>query len=128
MNAGNSTEQRILVVEDSPMIQRVIEICLRQPARQFDQRRDGASALAAARDLHPDLMILDIRLPGIDGWEVLRQLRSTEDGRELAVLVVTGHGDAATRRRAQTEGADGFLAKPFRPDELRRAVDLLVAG
>ena len=126
MITGKDTDQHILVVEDSPMIQRVIEICLRQPARHFDQRRDGASGLAAARDLHPDLVILDIRLPGIDGWEVLRQLRSTEDGKDVAVLVVTGHGDTETRRRAATEGADGFLSKPFRPDDLRRAVDLLV--
>jgi DNA-binding response OmpR family regulator len=126
MTTAKDADQRILVVEDSPMIQRVIEICLRQPARHFDQRRDGDSGLAAARDLHPDLMILDIRLPGIDGWEVLRQLRSTEDGKDVAVLVVTGHNDADTRRRASTEGADGFLSKPFRPEDLRRAVDLLV--
>jgi len=126
MNTAKDKDQHILVVEDSLMIQRVIEICLRQPARQFDQRRDGASGLAAARDLNPDLMILDIRLPGIDGWEVLRQLRSTEDGKDVAVLVVTGQGDTETRRRAVTEGADGFLSKPFRPDDLRRAVDLLV--
>ena len=128
MTEAKDSDQRILVVEDSPMIQRVIEICLRRPSRQFDQRRDGASGLAAARDLHPDLVILDIRLPGIDGWEVLRQLRSTEDGKEIAVLVVTGHDDSDTRRRAQTEGADGFLSKPFRPEDLRRAVDLLVTG
>jgi DNA-binding response OmpR family regulator len=127
MDTAKDKEQRILVVEDSPEIQRVIEICLRQPARQFDQRRDGASGLAAARDLHPDVMILDIRLPGIDGWEVLRQLRSTEDGRDVAVLVVTGRGDGETRQRASTEGADGFISKPFRPAELRRAVELLVA-
>ena len=126
MNTAKDKDQHILVVEDSLMIQRVIEICLRQPARQFDQRRDGASGLAAARDLNPDLVILDIRLPGIDGWEVLRQLRSTEDGKDVAVLVVTGQGDTETRRRAVTEGADGFLSKPFRPDDLRRAVDLLV--
>jgi DNA-binding response OmpR family regulator len=128
MTSAKDSDQRILVVEDSPMIQRIIEICLRQPSRHFDQRRDGASGLAAARDLHPDLMILDIRLPGIDGWEVLRQLRGTEDGKDIAVLVVTGHNDTAARRRAQSEGADGFLSKPFRPDDLRRAVDLLVAG
>ncbi len=127
MIPSSEKDQHILVVEDSPMIQRVIEICLRQPSRQLDQRRDGASALAAARDLDPDLVILDIRLPGIDGWEVLRQLRDTDDGKRVAVLIVTAHTDGDTQVRAQLEGADGFLAKPFRPEDLRRAVDQLVA-
>jgi two-component system OmpR family response regulator len=126
MTTPEDTDQRILVVEDSPTIQRVIEICLRHPSRQLDQRGDGQSALAAARDFEPDLIILDIRLPGIDGWEVLRQLRDSGDGKRVSVLVVTAHDDSEARIRARTEGADGFLAKPFRPADLRQAVDLLV--
>ncbi len=126
MTKATNSDQRILVVEDSPMVQRVIEICLSQPARHVEQRRDGASGIAAARALDPDLVILDIRLPGIDGWEVLRQLRTTEDGRRVNVLVLTAHADAESRTRARLEGADGFISKPFRPDELRRAVDELV--
>jgi len=120
-----NTAQRIVVVEDDPMIRRVIELCLDQPARQVDLRADGDAGLEAVRNLDPDLVIIDIALPGIDGWEVLRRLRL---GRRTtpSVLILTAYGDSATRDRAEVEGADAFLSKPFRPQDLRKVVDLLV--
>ncbi len=119
---------RILVVEDSPAIQRLIEICLRKPARELEQSLDGVSAIAAIRDMDPDLVILDICLPGIDGWEVLRQLRESDDDKHIAVLVLSAQVDAATRTKALIDGADGFLTKPFLPEDLRDAVDQLVGA
>ena len=119
------TPKRIVVVEDDPGISRVIELCLEQPTRQIDLRRDGDSGLAAIRDLAPDLVILDIALPDIDGWEILRQLRE-RDGSNVTILVLTAHADSVTRDRAEDEGADAYMAKPFRPADLRTVVDLLV--
>lgn len=119
-----STAQRIVVVEDDPMIRRVIELCLDQPSRQVDLRADGDAGLEAVRDLDPDLVILDIALPGIDGWEVMRRLR--RDRENVSILILTAYGDSATRDRAQVEGADAYLSKPFRPQDLRKVVDLLV--
>ena len=119
-----NTAQRIVVVEDDPMIRRVIELCLDQPARQVDLRADGDAGLEAVRNLDPDLVILDIALPGIDGWEVLRRLRNQRNN--PSVLILTAYGDSATRDRAEVEGADAYLSKPFRPQDLRKVVDLLV--
>ena len=120
-----STSQRILVVEDDRTIQRFIELCLDQPERTVDLRRDGESGLEAAFDLDPDLIILDLALPGIDGWEVLRKLRN-EPRTAASVLVLTAFADPETRNRAHLEGADAYLSKPFRPNDLRKVVDLLV--
>ena len=118
------TATRILVVEDDPTIQRVIELCLKKNADQIDLRGDGDSGLAAARDLNPDLVILDIALPGIDGWEVLRRLRTGEQDR-VAVLILTAVAGPESRMRAEDDGADAFLTKPFHPKDLRAAVDRL---
>lgn len=120
----SDSSNRILVVEDNPTIQRVIALCLKNRVEQVDLRSDGASGLAAARDLDPNLVILDLALPGVDGWEVLRQLRSS-DGEQPAVLIVTASAGQESRLRAEERGADGFITKPFHPDELRAEVDRL---
>lgn len=119
------TSQRILVVEDSSATRRLIELCLQDGSFEVDLQQDGASALAAAELLHPDLVILDIGLPDINGWEVLERLRE-RPGNDVSVLVITAHADAASRMRAELDSVDGFLRKPFRPAELRNAVELLV--
>ena len=122
---GTNTAHRIVVVEDDPTIRRVIELCLDHPSREVDLRADGAAGLEAIRDLNPDLVILDIALPGIDGWEVMRRLRQ-ENNSNVSILILTAYGDSDTRTRAQFEGADAYLSKPFRPQDLRKVVDLLV--
>jgi len=128
MNTARKSEQRILVVEDSPLNRRVIEMCLRDSKWQVELQKDGISGLAAARDFDPDLIILDIGLPGMDGWEVLRQLRERADHERVTVLIVTAHADNDCRIKAELAGADGFLTKPFRPADLRSAVEKLVSA
>ena len=111
--------QRVLVVEDSAVIQRLISVCLRPAGVQVDTRSDGPSGLEAALTDPPDLVILDVGLPRMDGWEVLERIRSDVRTRNLKVLVLTAHAQEETRERADRGGADAFLTKPFRPDDLR---------
>lgn len=111
--------QRVLVVEDSAVIQRLISVCLRPAGVQVDTRSDGPSGLDAALTDPPDLVILDVGLPQMDGWEVLDRIRSDVRTRNLKVLVLTAHAQEETRERADRGGADAFLTKPFRPDDLR---------
>jgi len=111
--------QRVLVVEDSAVIQRLISVCLRPAGVEVDTRADGPSGLEAALTTAPDLVILDIGLPRMDGWEVLERIRSDPRTREMKVLVLTAHAQEETRERADRGGADAFLTKPFRPDDLR---------
>ncbi len=113
---------RVLVVEDSAVIRRLIEVCLRPASLQVVMREDGPGALEAALSESPDLMVLDIGLPEMDGWEVLDRLRSDPRTRSLPVLVLTAHAEEESRRRADEGGADGFITKPFQPDELRQEI------
>lgn len=113
---------RVLVVEDSAVIRRLIEVCLRPASLQVVMREDGPGALEAALSENPDLVVLDIGLPEMDGWEVLDRLRSDPRTRSLPVLVLTAHAEEESRRRADEGGADGFITKPFQPDELRQEI------
>jgi len=112
----------ILVVEDSPLIQRLVSVCLRDTGRPLVSAVDGPSGIAAVLDDPPDLMILDIGLPGCDGWEVLERVRSEPATASTPVLVLTAHAQEEYRIRADRQGADGFMTKPFEPTTLREAV------
>jgi CheY-like chemotaxis protein len=120
--------RRVLVVEDSAVIQRLISVCLRPAGFEVDTRDDGPSGLDAALADPPDLLILDVGLPKMDGWAVLERIRSDPRTERLRVLVLTAHAQEETRRRADQGGADAFITKPFRPDDLRRVATELLDG
>lgn len=120
--------ERVLVVEDSAVIQRLIAVCLRPAGVEIDSRADGPAGLEAALTAAPDLLILDVGLPYMDGWEVLEHLRADPRTRHLKVLVLTAHSQEETRERAGRGGADAFITKPFRPDDLRRIALGLLRG
>ncbi|MGH8875602.1 MAG: response regulator [Acidimicrobiia bacterium] len=119
--------RRVLVVEDSAVIRRLIEVCLRPANLELVMREDGPSGLAAVATESPDLLVLDIGLPAMDGWEVLDRLRSDERTRRLPVLVLTAHAEEESRRRADEGGADAFVTKPFQPTDFRQTVLNLLA-
>lgn len=119
--------KRVLVVEDSQVIQRLIEVCLRPAGFDVEMCSDGPSGLDAATSNPPDLVILDVGLPGMDGWEVLSRLRADQRTAAITVLVLTAHAQEETREKADRDGADAFLTKPFRPNDLR-SVAIELAG
>ncbi len=117
------SQQRALIVDDSEVLRRLIEMCLRPAGFDIATASTGAEALEAAAAFHPDLVVLDIGLPDMTGWDVLGALRATDHGAEAKVLILSGYEDAHTD--AKTNGADAALVKPFRNDELRSlAVEL----
>ncbi len=113
---------RILVVEDSAVIRRLIEVCLRAADLEIVTRDDGKSGLQAVGSESPDLVVLDIGLPGMDGWEVLDRIRGDETTAEIPVVVLTAHAEEESRRRASEGGADAFVTKPFQPNDFRSTV------
>ena len=117
-----SFSRSVLVVEDSPGIRRLVEVCLRPLDLAISTRDDGPSGLAAVKELRPDAVILDIGLPKMDGWEVLVRIREDEAIADIPVLVLTAHAEEESRKRADAGGADAFVTKPFQPAELRRQV------
>lgn len=127
MSVGDGTVgQRILVIEDSAVIRRLIEVCLRAADLEIVMRDDGPTGLEAVTTEDPDLLVLDIGLPGMDGWQVLHHIRTNPVTRTLPVVVLTAHAEEESRRRADEGGADAFVTKPFQPNDFRQTVlDLL---
>ncbi len=119
---------KILVIEDSASVRRLIEVCLRVLDIELHAAEDGIRGLDAARSELPDIIVLDVGLPGIDGWEVLRHLRGGEDTKDIRVLVLTAHAQPEVAEQAAEGGADDFMTKPFRPMELRERIEKLLAG
>ena len=106
---------RILVVDDEPEIRRTLGINLRVRGYDVDLAGDGAQALDLAARHHPDAVVLDLGLPGLDGYEALRMLRAVS---EVPVVVATARDDEADIVRALNAGADDYLVKPFGPGQI----------
>ncbi len=119
---------KVLVVEDSVSVRRLIEVCLRVLDVELLGAKDGIRGLEMAREILPDAIVLDIGLPGMDGWEVLRHLRADEETRSIKVLVLTAHAQPEIAEQAAQGGADDFMTKPFRPMDLRERIEKLLAG
>lgn len=108
--------QRILVVDDDPRIQSVMRRGLAFAGYQVELASDGEEALAVVRDSPPDLVILDIMLPGLDGMQVCRRLRAGDT--ELPILMLTARDQVPDRVSGLDAGADDYLVKPFAFEEL----------
>jgi DNA-binding response OmpR family regulator len=107
---------RILVVDDEPHIREVVGAYLARDGHAVAHAADGTSALALARAESPDLIVLDVMLPGRSGFDVLRDLRA--EGSSAAVILLTARDDVIDRVAGLEIGADDYLTKPFEPREL----------
>jgi len=116
----------IMIVDDEPSIQRVIARVLNGPSRVVIAAGDGERALALAAELRPDLIVLDVNMPGKDGWEVLGELRRRTDTRMKPVIILTSAGAIADKVGGLELGADDFMTKPFAAPELLARVDGLI--
>ncbi len=118
--------QRALIVDDSDVLRRLIEMCLKPEGFEMAAASSGAEAIEVASSFHPDLVLLDIGLPDMTGWDVLDALRASEIGDEVKIMILSGYEDVHVE--ARNRGADAALVKPFRNDELRRlAVEVAAA-
>lgn len=108
--------QRILVIEDDNAIRRGLCDALRCASYDPIEASDGEAGLAAALTASPDLVLLDVLMPRLDGFEVLRRIRKAQPG--LPVIMLTARGEEADRVRGLREGADDYVVKPFSAGEL----------
>jgi DNA-binding response OmpR family regulator len=117
---------KILLIEDEPSNSRLMEVTLRPLGYETLIKADGSSGLQAARDEAIELIVLDIALPELDGWQVLDRLRSDPHTMAIPVLVLTAHVGDENMMKAADGGADVFMTKPFQPDDLRQVVRALI--
>ncbi len=115
MLTGEASPGRVLVVEDDEAIADVLRRTLRQEGHEVRSSADGVEALRVAEEFVPDLVVLDLGLPGLDGVEVCRRLRAESD---VPILILTARTDLDDRVEGLDSGADDYLVKPFERQEL----------
>ena len=109
---------RILVVDDEPDIVALVVYHLAKAGYRVSSASTGTDALAVARRERPTLVVLDLMLPGMSGFDVLRAIRGNDETRDIAVLMLTARRDEPDRIEGLSLGADDYLTKPFSPQEL----------
>ncbi|MBW3650170.1 MAG: response regulator transcription factor [Actinobacteria bacterium] len=117
----------VLVVDDDPDIRMLVAFALEDSGYTVRQASDGAKALEALETKAPDAMVLDVMMPGTDGFGVLRGMRADRLGTDTRVLILTCKTDERDHLRGWELGADEYLTKPFDPDELVSRVKWLLS-
>ena len=118
MTAPPPVGQRILVVDDEPDITALVAYHLAKASYRVTTAANGRDALRAAREERPDLIVLDLMLPGLTGYEVLAELRRQDETKDVGVIVLTARKEEPDRIKGLSLGADDYLPKPFSPPEL----------
>ena len=115
---SNENGVRVLVVDDEPQVAWMLQYSLEAEGYQTYAACDGRTALDELRRLHPDLMLLDIMMPVMDGWSVLEAIKALPEWERPRVVVVSARSSLRDRAKAAELGADAFLSKPFDLDDL----------
>ena len=108
----------ILVVEDFDDAREMYRDYLEFAGFRVETARDGREGIEKARALQPDLILMDLSLPGIDGWEATRLLKAAPETRQILIIALSAHALATEGERARAAGCDGFIAKPCLPPDL----------
>src|SRR5215210_7468668 len=117
---------RILVVDDEADITALVAYHLAKAGFRVSTAANGPDALKAAREERPDIVILDLMLPGISGYDVLAEMRKRDETREVGVILLTAKREEPDRIRGLSLGADDYLTKPFSPHELSLRVTAIL--
>jgi two-component system OmpR family response regulator len=114
---------RLLLIEDEPEMRQTLSRALREEGFAVDEASEGNEGLEKATDTEYDVVVLDVMLPGLDGWEVLRRIR---ESRRTPVLMLTARDSTVDRVRGLNSGADDYLVKPFDLSELLARIRALI--
>ena len=119
---------RVMVIEDEDNIAIALDFLLTRDGHDHSRLATGAGALEALRATHPDLVLLDVMLPEVSGYQIVQDLRADPSLRDVRVLMMTARGSVMERRKGLALGADGFIAKPFDLAELRAEMARVLEG
>lgn len=114
--------ERILLVEDNPMNRRVAEFILKSQGYTVYEARDSQEALELARFHLPDLILMDLQLPGVDGFATTRMIKEDAATKDIPVVALTAYAMRGDAERAIQAGCDGYITKPIDPDEFPKTV------
>ena len=125
-DASSPTKPVILIADDDEDILHLIAFRLERSGYTVVSAKDGAEALQLAREHVPDLAVLDVRMPKLDGYEVTRALRADEATRRMPIILLTAKVQDDDVQRGFDAGADDYVRKPFSPQELRARVQAIL--
>jgi CheY-like chemotaxis protein len=121
---GTMSEKTVLIIEDSEFNRRLVEAVLKPHGYRLLSAEDGEAGVALARSEQPDLILMDVLLPGIDGYEATRRLRADPETNRLVVVALTASASNEEQELALTAGCDGYIPKPIDtrafPDQIRQ--------
>lgn len=120
--------KRALIVDDSATMRNMIKAVMTDMGFDIITAQDGVKAVKAASDEKFDVVITDINMPNMDGIELIRVLRETENMKYTPILVITTEGGDNVKSAGKQAGASGWIVKPFNPDTLQRAINKLCGG
>jgi two-component system phosphate regulon response regulator PhoB len=123
---GGGTKRRVLLADDDLALRRLIATTLGTTDFELLQATDGEEALAIARQQHPELVLLDVNMPKLDGFAVCQQLKREPETAGIKVVMLTARGADADRARGRECGADDYFVKPFSPVQLLNKVYALL--
>ena len=119
--------KHILVVDDNPSSRELVKFALeREPEYEIEEAADGYDAISRIRDVLPDLILMDIQMPEMDGYETFRQIRAYPACKLVPVVAITAFAMLDDRKKAFEAGFDGYFAKPINIAALRTQVDSLL--
>lgn len=113
----------ILLVDDDPDLVEIVQTFLESRGYRVEVAMDGVEALARLEEMHPELVLLDIMMPRMDGWEVARIIKGHPEMGDIRVVMLTARGEFADKQEGLRSGADDYIVKPIRLEELAERVE-----
>jgi two-component system phosphate regulon response regulator PhoB len=118
--------KKILIVDDDANIVRLVRMSLEEEGYELREAQDGERALQAAKQIRPDLVVLDLMLPDKWGYAVCEEIKKDPDTQNALILILTARGSSPSRARGGLKGADDYMVKPFQPRALREKIKKLL--
>lgn len=122
----NQMKDKILVVDDEPLIVNLVKLSIKQEKYQILECGTGDEALNMAKREKPRLIILDIMMPGMDGFEVCKKLKNNSETKDIKIIMLSAKGEQENKMKGIDQGADDYLTKPFDPSELDSMIESLI--
>jgi len=120
---GERMGRKILVVDDEPYVVRALSFILKKGGHEVTTAADGQEALRHVEEDKPDLILLDIMMPDLDGFEVTQRLKKDPATKDIYIILITAKGQEEDRKRGFESGADDYITKPFSPTGLIKMID-----
>lgn len=120
-------DKKILVVEDQEDNRRILRDLLSSRGYEIIEVTDGLAGVTAAQTHHPDLILMDIQLPGIDGYEATRRIKANNELKDIPIIAVTSYALSGDDQKAFSAGCDDYVAKPYSPRQLLAKVEQILS-